>query len=138
MRCAVERSGFRNGLRAASTYPIVQAKAGPDPGCGADLRFALANALEILGREAVVFQVVEPRFDPLAQVVRLGAPGVSGQKIKALSGIGVEADGGGHDCAPGRSPYSVDRKKYGNGARQQTPSQVCIQTSAPQHLLPPG
>ena len=58
--------------------------------------FAFTDPLKNIGREIVVFQVVEAAFDHLAQVERFGAASLSGKEIETLLGFGGKSDGGGH------------------------------------------
>ena len=61
-----------------------------------NLFLPLPYALENVGREIVVFQIVEAALDHLAQVERLGPASLGGQKIQALLGLGGKSDGSCH------------------------------------------
>ena len=54
----------------------------------------LADALENIGGQVVVLQVVQPGFDEFAKVEGFRASGLGRQEVQALLGLRGQADGG--------------------------------------------
>src|SRR5580692_6880422 len=96
MRRADGLSSLRSSRRARSVYSIVQAKILSHFLRTERAFLALAHTLDHIGCEIVVLQFVEMGQDHLANVERLGAPGLFGQGVETAFNFFGKADGSGH------------------------------------------
>src|SRR5580704_17925968 len=96
MRRADGLSSLRSSRRARSVYSIVQAKIQSHFLRTERAFLALAHTLDHIGCEIVVLQFVEMGQDHLANVERLGAPGLFGQGVETAFNFFGKADGSGH------------------------------------------
>lgn len=88
MRRATDLSSFWSCFFAVSESSIFQAKIASHTGAGVNFFFALADALENIGGEVIVFEVIQTILDHLTQIKSLGAAGLGGEEVETSVGFG--------------------------------------------------